>query len=333
MRTAIGMSPVVISQILDDSDGGANGPGLGFGETRAYPAFRHEYAMPYLLDEITIGPIDTTVDWQIMHGGIALAGSWMSPYTMCRRLSQEEQQISQPLVQDLSTPGLGLSAVLQWKLLHPMLVMPNEQITVTLKRQPGVADINQGPLVVVNPVCVLRGRSLNSDYQAPARKVVPYAVGFRHSLGQAGLTAPNVQTYQNDDGELSNSTPQDVKLDRFAAVISMDANGVRNGQPIQLPAKMSISDSEGGFIAKDFTDFWLLGNGQSRIWDVKGTLRHHQFWTTNSEVDLSTVAVTSGHDDYAFSLLVGLVGYRQIDNTQPMDLTGNYYAKPPGGAP
>lgn len=329
MSSPIGLSPVLISSKLE-----GNSLGLASGETKAFTVFRHEYAVPYLLDEIRIGPIDTTVDWRIYHGGLSLCGDWVSPFAMCKKLNPEEQQNSRDIndAPGLIEAGMGLLSILQFKLAYPMLVMPDEQITIRLQRQPLIGNPSQvvGPVQYLNPYCVLQGRSLKSGFVPPARKVVPFATGFRYAFPQVVGDLPMVELFQSGDGDITNPNKEDLKLDRFGLLTSLDhetSDEVGRGVPFPIPVSVQISDSEGAYIAKDPTDMLLLGNGNTRIWDVRGTLRANQFWTVRAEANLSPYSADNAYMNSNFSLLGALTGYRQIDNTQPLDLTKGFYGQ------
>lgn len=335
----IGLSPVIISARLD---GDLDDPSIGFGETKNFPVFRHEYAMPYLLDEITIGPIDTTIDWRIYHGGIALCGDWVSPFAMARRISPEEQLVANNANANpgLGVAGQGLLSMLQWKLDRPLLVMPNEQITVRLRRPvivPGNADNPNayGLVERLTPLCTLKGMSLDSSYRAPPKKVVPFTTGYRQQF-RVGDSAPQVETFQTGDGDITNPNVEDLKLARFGIFTALDVYPnfglvqLTKGVPYAVPTGVTISDSEGGYIIKDPADVLMLTNGGTRIWDVKGSLRSHQFWTVQGSIDFSPYAAFNALNNVPesyFSLMMALTGYRLIDNTQPLKLTGNFYQR------
>lgn len=330
MSSPIGISPVIIQSKLQ---GDQNGPGLGIGEMNSFNVFRHEYAMPYLLDEIRIGPIDTSLDWKIFHGGISLCGDWVSPFAMCKRLSPEEQQAAVDPNANSGTAqtGVGLLSILQWKLDFPLLVMPDEQITIQVQRQkiePGSGDnpLSWGLVPYLNPYCLLQGRSLDSSYRPPPQKVVPFITGFRK---QFVVTDAQVEVYQTGDGDITNPNREDLKLTRFGLLSTLDStpDDQFKGIPFPVPTLVTISDSEGAYIAKDPTDALLLTNGGSRIWDVKGSLRANQFWTMRAEVNLAPYAILSGYADARISLLGALTGYRKIDNTQPMQLSRGVFTR------
>lgn len=334
------ISPVILGSALFPEAGAAGG--LGLGEMGKFPGFRHEYDYPYLLDEIRIGPVDTMLEWKIFHGGISICGEWVSPYAMTRLLNGWERLFIQNIDQATGggALGVGFRAWLQWKLAYPMLVMPNEQITIEVRRDaaPYYFDIDQGrvgPVRRYNPYCVLLGRSLLRGFQAPPRKVVPYVTGFRKSFVLTD-ELPQIFTYRNADNELMNTTPQDIKLDRFGALTAFDFPENPNfgpgiiripAQPYPLPGTMTISDSEGGYIIRDPASLQTLSNGTTRIWDVDGALKQHQFWTSETTINMSPYALNAALLGSQFSLLTALVGYREIDNTQPLALTGDFYQR------
>lgn len=322
--TTLSVSPVLLCHQLVEP--------LKMGQQADFIMFRHEYDFPYLLDEIRIGPIDPTVRWQIVHGGVSLVGDWTSPYAMCRKLSPWENQgggIQNP-------DSEGYMSVLSWKLKHPMLVMPNEQITVKLRREPG--PDNADPYVSdLKPFCVLQGRSLLSRFSPPRRKVVPFVMSARAVYEPIGTITPQQQEWITDDGALNNSNPEDVKLDRFGIFswFRTDASAqVVSGpaaMPTPIPVSIRISDSEGGYIIRDPTDIYLLGNGDTRIWDVNGTLRKQQYWTVSGYSNLAPfVKYESPPTTFPFLnkqavVDMALVGYRTIPYVNPLDMTGNFF--------
>lgn len=351
-QNPIGISPIILSQVLDeqgvlDPNTGVTNFGITFGQTKVFPAFRHEYAHPYLLDEINIGPIDTNTLWRLENGGLAICGDWLSPFAMCKKLSPWEQGVVAQSTAPLTNPnGEGLLSMLQWKLKHPMLIMPNEQLTVRLTRQgaPGSTADASGPVEWINPVVTLKGRSLASDFVEPAEKIVPCVIGFTERLVPIlpDIT-PQVNEFTTDDGQINNSNDEDLSLDRFGIFTSLDyttaqANfPTRGGIPFEIPTEIQISDSEGGFILKDLTDIHLLGNSLSRIWDVKGALRAHSFWTVYGEVNLSPFATQfyqppEGGAQYPyigaqFSVHGALVGYRKVKQLAPMQISHEEFRK------
>lgn len=191
------------------------------------------------------------------------------------------------------------------------------------------ADAQAYPSTILAWITTL-GIRVKPGETPPDKLRLPWFVGWRSPASAVGAGV-NYQ-YRSPDQQLSNSNPEDLRVQRMLGVM---ATGAYCGEFIPN-ANVRIQDSSDKYIVQDKTPMAELFSAYSRDWDM-GCLLHRREYL-NVEVQFNTSALVLGswtessggfsnyNEDDAVQAIFGLVGYRDVPY-------GEVYVAPPPPMP